>query len=344
MSTTKRRKTGRVTLAQVAKHIGVTSMTVSRALRTPDAVSADMLEKVQSAVDELGYTPNQMAGSLASASSNLIAVLTPAVYSTAWQRALSHLQLRLQQQGYTVIQTASTEQQGIEETVRQCMKLSPVALVSAGLVLPEACQALLDKNSIPSIGMLDIEQSQCNLTVGINNRQASRELTEYLIHQGYKRIGFIGCTNNEVQHQQRLKGWREAMMANYLVPEMLVSSSRSPSLAEAQLLFNQLRREWGNVEAVICNDSLLATGIVFECQRQMLSIPHHLAIAVFDEEQIGERVHPQLTSVTFDLEQIAEQAADLVLERLNNKETGSRRLNAGYQLQFRASTSQMVFS
>ncbi|MEX0337367.1 LacI family DNA-binding transcriptional regulator, partial [Vibrio tubiashii] len=65
----KRRSTGKVTLADVAKKAGVGSMTVSRALRTPDLVSDKLREKIQQVVDELGYIPNKAAGALASAES-----------------------------------------------------------------------------------------------------------------------------------------------------------------------------------------------------------------------------------------------------------------------------------
>ncbi|RCJ54988.1 LacI family DNA-binding transcriptional regulator, partial [Klebsiella pneumoniae] len=65
----KRRSTGRVTLADVAQLAGVGTMTVSRALRTPEQVSDKLREKIEAAVSELGYLPNLAASSLASASS-----------------------------------------------------------------------------------------------------------------------------------------------------------------------------------------------------------------------------------------------------------------------------------
>ncbi|WP_037330616.1 LacI family DNA-binding transcriptional regulator, partial [Salinivibrio socompensis] len=69
----KRRNTGKVTLADVAKQAGVGTMTVSRVLRTPNAVSDKLRDKVQRAVEQLGYIPNRAAGALASAQSDAIA-------------------------------------------------------------------------------------------------------------------------------------------------------------------------------------------------------------------------------------------------------------------------------
>lgn len=72
--TRKRRSTGKVTLADVAQLAGVGTMTVSRALRTPEQVSDKLREKIEAAVQELGYMPNLAASALASASSWTIAM------------------------------------------------------------------------------------------------------------------------------------------------------------------------------------------------------------------------------------------------------------------------------
>ncbi|SUH14540.1 transcriptional regulator [Salmonella enterica subsp. enterica] len=71
----KRRSTGKVTIADVAQLAGVGTMTVSRALRTPEQVSDKLREKIEAAVHELGYMPNLAASALASASSHTIAMV-----------------------------------------------------------------------------------------------------------------------------------------------------------------------------------------------------------------------------------------------------------------------------
>lgn len=73
----KRRSTGKVTIADVAQLAGVGTMTVSRALRTPEQVSDKLREKIEAAVHELGYMPNLAASALASASSHTIAMVVP---------------------------------------------------------------------------------------------------------------------------------------------------------------------------------------------------------------------------------------------------------------------------
>jgi DNA-binding LacI/PurR family transcriptional regulator len=84
--TRKRRSTGKVTLADVAQLAGVGTMTVSRALRTPEQVSDKLREKIEAAVQELGYMPNLAASALASASSWTIAMVVPNLSEAAARR------------------------------------------------------------------------------------------------------------------------------------------------------------------------------------------------------------------------------------------------------------------
>ena len=101
--TRKRKNTGRVTLQDVAKYAGVGSMTVSRALRTPELVSDKLREKINEAVEELGYIPNSAAGILASGQSRTIAVLIPSLRDNASSVFLQALQEVLNKNNYLVV-------------------------------------------------------------------------------------------------------------------------------------------------------------------------------------------------------------------------------------------------
>lgn len=96
----KRRSTGRVTLADVAKLANVGSMTVSRALRTPDLVSDKLRKQIQKAVDELGYIPNKTAGQLASGQSHSVAVILPSLTEKACTHFMTYYQQALNKLGY----------------------------------------------------------------------------------------------------------------------------------------------------------------------------------------------------------------------------------------------------
>ncbi len=97
----KRRNTGRVTLQEVADYAGVGSMTVSRALRTPEQVSDKLREKIEQAVEKLGYIPNRAAGALASGHSDTVAVLIPSLTDKASSRFMQALQQILNKMNFS---------------------------------------------------------------------------------------------------------------------------------------------------------------------------------------------------------------------------------------------------
>lgn len=101
--TRKRRSTGKVTIADVAQLAGVGTMTVSRALRTPEQVSDKLREKIEAAVNELGYMPNLTASALASASSHTIAMVVPNLAEAGCTEMFAGLQHVLQPAGYQII-------------------------------------------------------------------------------------------------------------------------------------------------------------------------------------------------------------------------------------------------
>lgn len=129
----KRRSTGRVTLADVAKLANVGSMTVSRALRTPDLVSDKLRKQIQKAVDELGYIPNKTAGQLASGQSHSVAVILPSLTEKACTHFMTYYQQALNKLGYQLLlgySNYSTKQE--EELLSTLISSNPVAIVLFG--------------------------------------------------------------------------------------------------------------------------------------------------------------------------------------------------------------------
>ena len=136
--TRKRRSTGKVTLADVAQLAGVGTMTVSRALRTPEQVSDKLREKIEAAVQELGYMPNLAASALASASSWTIAMVVPNLSEAGCSEMFAGLQQVLQPAGYQIMLAESQhrlEQEEKQESKRrktlerelEWVKMSPKA-------------------------------------------------------------------------------------------------------------------------------------------------------------------------------------------------------------------------
>ena len=98
-----RRGAGGLTLADVARIAGVSPITVSRALNTPDQVSPETLARVQEAVSRTGYVPNRVAGGLASSRNRLVAAIVPTIASPMFLETVHALTDALAAEGYQVM-------------------------------------------------------------------------------------------------------------------------------------------------------------------------------------------------------------------------------------------------
>ena len=97
------RRTSGVTMAEVGRLAGVSQVTVSRALSSPNKVSANTLQRIQDAISRTGYVPNAVAGALASNKSNLIAALVPSVTNVVYSSLLHAFSEIMRGHGYQIM-------------------------------------------------------------------------------------------------------------------------------------------------------------------------------------------------------------------------------------------------
>ena len=103
----KRRGAGRVTLSSVAERVGVSSITISRYFNQPDQVSEELRERIRSAVDELGYVPNLVAGGLASARRRIIGMVIPNISGPIFAQTIQGFSDTLSRHGYQLLLASS---------------------------------------------------------------------------------------------------------------------------------------------------------------------------------------------------------------------------------------------
>ncbi len=181
----KRRSTGRVTLADVAQLAGVGSMTVSRALRTPEQVSDKLREKIEEAVSQLGYLPNQAASSLASASSNTVAMIVPSLSEPGCAEMFAGIQKVLQPAGYQIMLAES--QHRIEREEKLLETLLSYNLAAAILLTVEHSANVrqwLDNLTIPVLEIGALTDSPIDMNIGIDNVEAMFQLTQTVVGEG----------------------------------------------------------------------------------------------------------------------------------------------------------------
>ncbi|CRL60483.1 MULTISPECIES: LacI family DNA-binding transcriptional regulator [Proteus] len=324
IKTRKRRNTGRVTLQDVAKHAGVGSMTVSRALRTPELVSDKLREKVNLAVEELGYIPNASAGALASAQSHIIAVLLPSFTDRASADFMQSLQQILNRHQYQILVGCYEHQpHKANDVINMLLQSNPAALVAFGSQLSPTHFLHISNANVPVVSVASQSDEQAAISIDCSYEQAAYDLTNHLVSQGKRCIGYIGALQGQRLHHQQITGWSRALLKNYLNAEQSVTTPDPASMAYGRQALTEILLRQPELDAVICSHESIALGMIFECQRRLIKIPQDLAIACLEGSENSDQISPSLTTIRFDYHKMGKEAGKhliALLQRLRDED------------------------
>ena len=315
--TRKRRSTGKVTIADVAQLAGVGTMTVSRALRTPEQVSDKLREKIEAAVNELGYMPNLTASALASASSHTIAMVVPNLAEAGCTEMFAGLQHVLQPAGYQIILAESRHRLEQEEKLLETLLASNIA---AAILLSvehnSTVRHLLKNASIPVIEIGAIRTDPIDINIGIDNVAAMFELTDMLVQRGYQNIGLLCANQEQWIFQQHLQGWYKAMLRHHMSPNRVINAALPPVFSTGASQLPEFLLAWPELDALVCVSDELACGVLYECQRRRIKVPDELAVVGFGDSDVSKVCQPSLTSMAVPHRKIGLEAGNVLLERI----------------------------
>lgn len=315
------RRVGSPTLDDVAARAGVSTATVSRCLNMPSAVRPAMREKVEQAIDELGYVPHGAARALASQRTHTIGAVIPTIDNAIFSKGLQALQRRLGETGYTMLLATSEydidrERQQVEALVSRGVD---GMLLVGQLHAPQVHELLLDKN-IPYVHTWVFDETSDHPCVGFDNREAARRIATYLLEIGHRDIGMIAPVSRcNDRASQRILGVRDAMAAHgiELASDRLLECPYS--IAQARRRFGALMSGESRPTAVICGNDILALSALVECRALNMDVPGDVSITGFADLEFAAHFEPGLTTMHIPSEEMGKCAAEYLLARLSGE-------------------------
>lgn len=333
--------TERVTLDDVASAARVSAITVSRALRNPAMVSAELRRRIDAAVLKLGYVPNVAASRLASARSHAIGVIVPTLYNVIFSEYLQALHEVLLPEGYQLVVVNSRYSQEEEEKAARTLLGQRVeAMIIVGVNHTPLTHRMLARARIPVIETFQIARDPIGLNIALDQVQAGYDATRFLLDKGYRRVGFLLGQRDE-RALERLAGYNRAMAERGLDGEELAMSLPGHStIALGAQLMATLHERRKVPEALFCIDDNLALGAMQECRRLGLKVPEDVAILGFHDLEFAACASPSLSSVATRRHELGTLAARSVLNMLESgRLVRKKTVNLGYEIMARESTS-----
>jgi LacI family transcriptional regulator len=307
---------------EVAKHVGVSPMTVSRVISGDANVRAETLQRVQYAIKELGYTPNVAARNLAKAATVHLGLL----YNNPSAAYLNELLVGvLEQSSHVGCQIvlekcgARNERAAIERLLRDGIGgiILPPPLSDSKVVL-----SALRAARIPFIAVATGRPEIEGLSVRINDFEAAAAMTRYLLALGHRNIGFIVGAPNQTASVQRQAGFgaalREAGLPVHAEWVKQGSFSYRSGLAAAEQILNSAHRP----TAIFASNDDMAAAAIAVAHRVQLDVPKDLTVVGFDDTPLATTIWPELTTVRQPVAAMARKAVELLLEEIRLRRLG----------------------
>lgn len=333
----------RVTLRDVAEHVGVHPSTVSRVLNphTRGMVTAAIAKQVTEAAERLGYAPNPFALSLKTNRSFLVGVLVPDLVNPIFPPIIRGIEAVLESAGYTAIVANSDNQAERERLILAKMKARQVD----GLILATAhrddaliARCLAEGGPLVLINRT-IEGPPVHAVVN-DDKQGIRLAVGHVAALGHTRIAHLAGPLGISTGQRRLQGFREAMKAVGLKADRrLIAECAAFTEEEGLRAARALLKGHTPFTAIVAANDRLALGAYDALAERGLRCPDDISITGFNDMPLVDRVHPPLTTVRIPLYEMGAQAARMLLEQLGPNHGPPRAVMLQPTLMARGSTA-----
>jgi LacI family gluconate utilization system Gnt-I transcriptional repressor len=318
------------TLSAVAKLAGVSSITVSRVVRLPNLVAPETRGRVEAAMRELGYVPNQVAGALASARTSSVGVLVPTIANSIFADTVQGLSDELEPLGYAVILAQSRYDAAREDRMLAALlSRRPEALVMVGSPATEDGARLLRRAGIPIVETWELPPAPIDAVAGFNNYQAGVAVARHLMAQGRNNLAFIG--GDDPRATRRWHGFNDTALAlGAKAPRRLILDRNASGSVVALA-------ELPEVDAVFAANDAHAIGFMSGLRTAGLlrngpAREQPVAVIGLGDLEMGRLIAPSLSTIRVHGDAIGRTAARLMLTR-----EGPRHVDLGFELVLRDS-------
>lgn len=331
-----------VTLKHIAEALGVSAMTVSRALNDRDNVDEKTKQRVLKKAQNMGYTPNHVAKSLVSRKTYTIGVVIPEITHAFFPEVVRGIEEVTYNSNYQLFLTNANEQFEREKEAIETLRAQRVdgLLISSSLakedysfyerIINGGAKVVFFDRCIEDIG------ASC---VSVNDRESARKITEHLITKhGYTKIAYLSGPQKVSIGKERLKGYLEALEKHDLSVNddwIIPAGFKEKTGYEAMNML--LENDSDQPEAVVAVNDPTAIGAITAIKEFGLSIPGDIAIVGFTDDIRSSLLDVPLTTVHQPAYEMGERAAQKLIQVIEDDDAPIEKLEVPTSLKIRSS-------
>jgi LacI family gluconate utilization system Gnt-I transcriptional repressor len=292
-------------------------MTVSRVLRKRGDVSDATRKRVLAAAKELGYVPNQIAGSLASQRVNLVAVIIPSLSNMVFPEVLNGInQVFDNTPLQPVVGVTDYLPQKEERVLYEMLSWRPSGVILAGLEHTDAARAMMHNAGIPVVEIMDTDGRAVDSMVGISHRRAGQEMAKAILKQGYEHIGFMG-TKMPLDHRarKRFEGFTEGLAKAGVEIQDREFYSGGSALAKGREMTQAMLERSPDLDFLYYSNDMIGAGGLLWLLDQGIDVPGQIGLAGFNDVELLQGLPRKLATMDACRLDIGRAAAQIILDR-----------------------------
>lgn len=305
----------------VAKAVGVSKSTVSRAFNSPEAVKAEVREKIFEAAAKMNYRPHPAARALRSQRSHIVGAAIPTLDHAIFARMINEFQNKFTALGAsTIVITTGFDGTNIYENVRQLVDRGAEALLLVGQIVDARLIEYLEYTRIPVVTTY-VSPSQSTVpAVGFDNYRATAEIVKYLIDQGHRNFVMIASdTQGNDRQLTRIAAYNDVLREAGLEGAERIYNHPYEMRLGAEVV-KDILADFPKTTAIVCNSDVFAIGAMSGCRDAGLNVPRDISIVGYDDFDFAELLVPPLTTIKVPATEMGAAAADALWNAITDRE------------------------
>lgn len=313
-------KFSQVTIKDIARELGISPSTVSRALKDHPDISSKTKEAVHALADKLNYQPNIVALNLRQKKTFTIGVIIPELVHFFFSTVISGIEDVAYQAGYSVLLAQSNESYEREKTDIKALFNSRVD----GLLMSisretknfDHIESVIAKG-VPVVFYDRTYDGAVCSNVVVDDYVGAKEAVNHLIEQGYKKIAFLEGSPGLVITADRKRGYMDALReAGLEIKEAYIQECLTGSQEEGKRGTKKLLSMPTPPDAIFAANDPMATGAMQSVKEKGLRIPQDVGIVGFSNWSYGSLLDPSLTTVDQPGFEMGQEAARLLIRQI----------------------------
>lgn len=327
----------KITIDDIARDLGVSKTTVSRAISGKGRIGKETVERVNEYIRKCNYKPNVIAKGLAQSKTFNIGMIMPGDYELVdlpfFQRCMMGVCEVASAMDYdVVISMVNGNDMSQLERILDNHKVD--GFILSRTLVEDTPAKLLKERGIPFVTVGTSAEKDI-IQVDNDHRGACKELTGILLARGIEKIALIGGNRNHVVTQKRLNGYMDAYEEMKKKPDRKMIYMDAESKIRIEQVIDDLLPQ--KADCILCMDDSICAHVLTKLKKEKIKVPQDMKVASFYNSTILESNTPSITSLQFDVLELGRVACQTLLNRIDGKEVENRTL-LGYEISLKEST------